>query len=255
MAYGQSMALDSVWRPDESVTRRAVETAREVLRDPRTLANLSRYYTSNNDYAGATFLDLEPNLRNEISATDLLAVSTLSVSIHPGAIRTFLQERQALTELLKKLDPHLELKDADPLVTAVPMAEFYEAVKACLRRSGARTSNAWVTASKICARKRPYLFPVRDNVVLDLLELPKTYPVDWPAFQALSADEEATAIITAHIHDLRGNSGVDVGDKTHLLRHMDVALWMHAIGRSSGQASAGPSGLESARIDQSESGE
>ncbi len=105
-------------------------------------------------------------------------------------------------------------------------------------------------ASKICARKRPYLFPVRDNVVLDLLELPKTYPVDWPAFRALSADEEATAIITAYVQDLRRDPQVNVGDETHLLRHMDVALWMHAIAGYSQQTSAGPSELESAGNDQ-----
>ena len=109
------------------------------------------------------------------------------------------------------------------------MAEFYEAVKICLRRAGARTSNPWVTASKICARKRPHLFPVRDNVVLDFLGLPKTYPVDWPAFQALVSDRESLIALTGHVRGLRGKEGVDVGDELHLLRHLDVALWMHAI--------------------------
>lgn len=43
--------------------------------------------------------------------------------------------------------------------------------RACLelRTARATRSTAWSFASKMCARKRPYLAPVRDNVVCELL--------------------------------------------------------------------------------------
>jgi hypothetical protein len=78
--------------------------------------------------------------------------------------------------------PQQRLEEIDPAAVAEPMAELYESVARCLRRAGAQRSNAWVTASKICARKRPNLFPVRDNVVLDLLAYRRHNPsTDQPS--------------------------------------------------------------------------
>lgn len=184
--------------------------------------------TPPSNYAGATFLALEPNDPLSIGPTDLLAATTLSVSVHPRGIRSFEQSREPLSALLRDLAPELKLQDVDPAKTAPLMAEPYELVKSCLRRAGSRATNAWVTASKICARKRPDLFPVRDNVVLDLLGLPKTYPVDWPAYQTLIGDDDVIGALDESLRAADGRRGVDVGDPANRLRHLDVALWMHA---------------------------
>ena len=51
------------------------------------------------------------------------------------------------------------------------MQQHYEAVKQALSADTVKNPNAWVTASKLCARKRPDLFPVRDKEVCDYLGL------------------------------------------------------------------------------------
>ena len=94
MAYGRSMELDTVWRPNPAVTARAVERARSVLNGTETATHLKNYYTSANDYAGSTFLDLEPNDPYQVSPADLLAVTTLSVSIHPPRDPQFRHQQQ-----------------------------------------------------------------------------------------------------------------------------------------------------------------
>lgn len=75
-------------------------------------------------------------------------------------------------------------------------------------------SNRWVTAAKICARKRPRLFPVRDNMVCSLL-----------------ADGRA---LNAGKNGWPGNFSVDIQVYAYLLtddedmRVLDSVLWMRA---------------------------
>lgn len=73
---------------------------------------------------------------------------------------------------------------------------------------------------------------MRDNVVLDLLGLPKTYPVDWPSFQALVADQLLMRTLDDQVALAGEREGVDVGDRLLRLRHLDVVLWMHAMNPS-----------------------
>lgn len=203
-----------------------------MVSSPAAADHLARYYAADSNYAGTTFIDLEPNEPDAITAADLLAVTTLSVEVGPHAIRTFDRSSDDISEKLSALSIELRLETVDPDAAADTMAALYELVKRSLRRAGAETSNAWVTASKICARKRPNLFPVRDNVVLDLLGLPKTYPVDWPAFRALVADQPLMRTLDDQVADAGEREGVDVGDPSLRLRHLDVVLWMHAMNPS-----------------------
>jgi len=217
------------WTPDEEINSHALERARSLVASPAAAEHLARYYATDSNYAGTTFTDLERNEPDAITAADLLAVTALPVEVGPHAIRTFDRSSDEISEKLRALNTELRLDTVDPAATAEAMASLYELVKSSLRRAGAWSSNAWVTASKICARKRPNLFPVRDNVVLDLLCLPKTYPVDWPAFQALVADQPMMRTLDDQVAEAAGREGVDVGDPSLRLRHLDVVLWMHAM--------------------------
>lgn len=189
-----------------------------------------RYYTVASNYAGATFADLAPNDPYSVGPADLLAVTTLSVEVKPYAIRTLTGLRaDQIRSCLEQINPELKIESIDPTTNAQPMADLYDLMKNCLGRAGAATANAWVTASKLCARKRPHLFPVRDNVVLDLLGLPKTCPIDWPAFQGLMADQALMTELEKRIGEAANADSVAMGDPNHRLRHLDVVLWMHAI--------------------------
>lgn len=189
-AHRQQGLETSYWRQDQARTDRARRVVADVLAGDSASRNLTRYYTVESNYAGATFTGLRPNDPDCIDPVDLLAVTTLSVQIPPLAIRRFTSPETSaeLSGLLGQLDPGLRLQDPEARDAAPVMGQFYELVKATLRRAGVQSSNPWVTASKICARKRPNLFPVRDSVVVKLLGLKGNYPDDWPVFAALVAD-------------------------------------------------------------------
>lgn len=219
--------VSAVWRPDSELSNRALAVAREIASADDAVDQLARYYTVESDYAGATFAGLTPHDPNRVTPTDLLAATTLSVDIPPITIRRLTADTtvaRRAAELLESLDPALGIEAAE--ARAPQMAEFYELVKSSLHTVGSKTSNAWVTASKICARKRPRLFPVRDTVVTNRLGLKQSYPDDWPVFAALMTDEDLGHRIDAAVLEANSREGVDVGDTTLRLKHLDVLLWM-----------------------------
>lgn len=217
----------SLWRRDEAVIENALSVARAVTSGDDAVRALQRYYTVESNYAGATFANLEPNDPHRITPTDLLATTMLSVDIPPITVRRLTGQSETAkraTDLLERLDPHLDITAGEE--HAETMSEFYELVKSSLHKVGNATSNAWVTASKICARKRPHLFPVRDNDVMNVLGLKGNYADDWPVFADLMADEELTTRLDELVADAT-KEGVDVGDRSMRLKHLDVLLWMH----------------------------
>lgn len=124
-----------------------------------------------------------------------------------------------------RLPTSARLEHSDVAILAV-MAEFYESVKAALGK------DPWVTASKLCARKRPDLFPVRDTLVRDLLGLTaeRNYQVDWQVFRELMRDGAVSnrlADCVTKATDSKGAHG-PVRVDPHPLRWLDVVLWMHA---------------------------
>lgn len=193
-------------------------------------ARLARYYDRERKYAGATFTDL-PNIADDVTADDLLAVSLLSVRISPLDARRLVEpspERSAVLASLRALpDVGLTMADADTLIA---MAVFYEDVKHALKDPWARSSDRWVTASKLCARKRPDLFPVRDRKVRDLLGLTRfaDYRVDWQIFRHLAQSDEVRQAIFKALRQVPDAETIQV--ESSLMRVLDVALWSQAIG-------------------------
>ena len=115
--------------------------------------------------------------------------------------------------------------------TLVAMASLHEASKRALSLSHVKDGNPWVTASKLCARKRPDLFPVRDSVVCGLLELSgrsQNYEVDWQVYRGIIQNDEVRRRIDAVVDEASSREGVNIGHPNRRLRHLDVALWMHA---------------------------
>lgn len=224
-------ATEEHWRVDPTRITAALDVARRVVAGQTALDDLKAYYRWESNYAGATFNMLSPNDPWRIEAADLLAVTTLSVDIPPMAIRRLTEHETAgeITGLLNELDPSLRIDDPAARAAAPTMAKLYSLVKSNLRHANAKSSSAWVTASKICARKRPHLFPVRDSVVVKFLGLAGSYPDDWPVFAALSGDADLMRSLDELVATASAEDGVDVGDPTLRLRHLDVLLWMHGM--------------------------
>ncbi|WP_050347901.1 DUF6308 family protein [Arsenicicoccus sp. oral taxon 190] len=212
-----------VWVVDESLCSTAIDRARHAVSAPDAVDNLVLYYDREGGYAGSTFSDLAPNDPLSIGAADLLAVTTLSVRVPPAAIRGFLDDDNAhrASELLAALPTSARLENEGSSELADQMAEFHNFAKRTLG------SNPWVTASKLCARKRPHLFPVRDREVLAFLGLTPGYATNWPAFAAIMRDNLVRDQLDRVVREATSR-GAHLGDGTPALRRLDVVLWMAA---------------------------
>ena len=204
----------------------ALDIACTAVAHPRAGQLLHDYYDPAGDYAGATFTHLAPNPPGDITATDLYALSLLDVQAGPRAGRRLLEPGEHRSRVVEALSASALPGGAD-LTTAGPgtwaAAEtLYLAVRDAL---GARP---WVTASKLCARKRPRFFPVRDNVVTRLVLGGGTdYLVDWEMYRHLLRDRDLAAGLTnvvSQAHALPGDITIDDPP----IRVLDIVLWMTA---------------------------
>lgn len=215
-----------------TVLDHAVELSLAVLEDPETPQRLSRYYDPSGDYVGHSFAALEPCDPTRLTAADLMATSMLSVSFPASAVRRLLDDagnQQKISNALQAL-PQVPLEAATP-TDFEAMGAFYQTVKPLLSDASSQTSNRWVTASKLVARKRPDLFPVRDRVVCGYLKILglRDYSKDWLVFRHLMRNQpvqDQLAALPARITTTASASRV-LSD-TEPLRILDAALWMYA---------------------------
>lgn len=195
-------------------------------------APLARYYDVRSDFAGATFAMLGDNPPESILPSDLHALTMLSVTVGPRATRRLLgpgsfadAAQDALAH--RDLDPSVSLAEASG-ANLKAMWALHLALKAALSTPEAASSNPWVTASKLSARKRPHLIPVRDNVVGGALgpRALKNASVYWGLFHSMVTDAEVHRALEdarRRLSDMGPSVVVDTSD----LRLLDAALWMY----------------------------
>ncbi|MFJ9590540.1 DUF6308 family protein [Streptomyces acidicola] len=171
-------------------------------------------------FTGARFEHLagggdRPATANVVTADDLIAVQTLSVTIPAEAALDLLEGRLGvqLSELLHEI-PNLDMAEAD----AADLASGSPADAAWRLLTG-QSGIGWVTAGKLLARKRPRLLPVYDQVVRCVLGRPTSFWLDLHA--ALRADDHAL-----HHELLALRCSATVPQTVSALRTCDVVLWM-----------------------------
>jgi hypothetical protein len=193
--------------------------------DTRAVEMLRRYYDPARNYAGSTFVGLEPNDPRDITATDLYALSLLDVNAGPLAGRLLLEAGAYRDRVLAALaDPHLGHEVALETAEACTFAAAEELYLAFRDALGKRP---WVTASKLCARKRPLLLPVRDSVVTtNRLRLGKDYLVDWQVYKTLLQDTGLVTQLRELVDEAQSGTTFQITDP--VLRILDVLLWMTA---------------------------
>jgi hypothetical protein len=236
MSSGSRVLIPEGWEPLQSgLLAYAKEKALEALRGggPHPVQDrLACFYDTEGGYAGASFAQLQPVDPMDITASDVLATTLLSVRIGARATRRILQDGATRDILLRKLQ---ELPDAELGCAGVPeltaMAALYEEVKRALSADTARNPNPWVTASKLCARKRPAMFAVRDSLVCAHLGLTRfrNYQVDWQVFRGLMQDQEIIAAIdTMAAITHAAAAGRHLRMDQSRLRLLDAAIWTYA---------------------------
>ncbi len=200
---------------------------RVLLSSERVVGDLRRYFGIDLPpgavpFTGSRFEHLagggdRPEIADRITAEDLVAVQTLSVTVPAPVALDILEGRLGaqLSGLLHDIPRPIDMADAeaDVLAEGSPAARAWHLL--C-----AQHGVDWVIAGKLLARKRPRLLPVYDKVVRCALGRPR--PSFWLALHAaLRADDHA---LHRQLLALRQVAGVP--ETVSALRICDVVVWM-----------------------------
>lgn len=240
--------LPSTWaRVDSETLDHGLRQARRALDPSQAVPALSAYFDEDSNYAGALFNTIEhaaadPGPDNRVTPGDLLAVATLSMDIGPLQARQLLtsgqhanRESRRLLALIPATVPLSEVGSRmnEPADPGTALLSHMSDLQDTLRETGKRRKNDdsprnWVFASKLTARKRPILFPVRDNVVCRYLSPTGqlrargagNFRHDIQVFAHIAADPDVSHTIHTLRHEAKVPSAVPD------LRILDAALWM-----------------------------
>lgn len=209
---------------------------------PSAPDRLRAYYAVDGPFAGATFLDAQPQDDYDITAGDLWAVTTLSIDVPALTGRRLLlpgNTRSTVHRQLRLLEPNRPITDLAPGMLDV-MWTMYDSLRTVMA-SEEKSSNWWVFAAKLCARKRPELFPVRDNLVCNYLAAGRglgtkrgqlgQFSTDLQVFAYLMTASDVRRRLLALYDALRADSTLQVD--VHMLRLLDAVLWTaakHGVG-------------------------
>jgi hypothetical protein len=241
---GELYQLPRSWDAvDEDLLKVAMDRTLRALSivegDPKSVEHrLTTYYEPEGGYAGNLFSSAEPNEEFRIAPSDLWAVSTLSMKIPPLTGRKLIADGLVRTEVirhLRRISPVITIAELDP-VTLSAMWDLQDRLRSVVSTDD-KTANRWVFAAKMCARKRPRLFPVRDSLVCSYLSGGKslgkgpgklgTFTRDIQVFAYLMTSDQTTMALDAVRQKMTSTSvaaEVDWSD----LRVLDIALWTAA---------------------------
>lgn len=203
-----------------------VELMGAFIADPQAVVDLRRYFgidlpPDGVPFTGSRFEHLagggdRPEVADRVTAEDLVAVQTLSVTV-PAPVALDLLEGHLgahLSDLLRVVPADLDMAQAD----TVHLKQGSPAYRAWELLFGQR-GVGWVTAGKLLARKRPRLLPVYDDVVRCALGHPTDF---WLTLQA--ALREDGAALHRQLLELRQAAGLP--ETVSALRVCDVVVWM-----------------------------
>lgn len=168
-------------------------------------------------FTGAWFERLQgpTDAPDRITPADVAAVALLSVDISTEAASWLMHEgSDEVAALMRQIPTDVELWQAaarDHVAPGSPADQLWH-------RFEDQSGIGWVTAGKLCARKRPALLPVYDRVVMAALEPDEGF---WLTLhQWFQNTPDAVDRLTA----IRADSGAP--GEIPLLRILDVVIWM-----------------------------
>lgn len=183
-------------------------------------------FPSISTHTGAHFESLESdqNIPNQITASDLMAVQNLSVSIPAraaiGILEGHAEEISGLLEGICATTSLGDVSDEEEFDALLGVNSSAQRLWDLLRRNG-KGNERWgigaTTASKIMARKRPQLIPIEDSVVNRVIQkgTHSSWHLWWKALSADSVLKEFAKEVREHV------------DRPDLstLRTLDIVLW------------------------------
>lgn len=191
--------------------------------DQPATEQLRRYYFGADGvgrYDGALFDTWDPSGtrqvdENTFTSDDFTALPFLSIRPKRSTIKALLVDhRDECRALLAAIPTDVDLADVDidDLLNG-PANDLYELM---------RPHTGTTTRTKLLARKRPRLFPIRDSVVVQVLGIGDEW---WAPLQALLNTVDANGRrLQTRLTDLR--AALDLPEQVSALRVLDVVAWM-----------------------------
>ncbi|MGW5463740.1 DUF6308 family protein [Streptomyces sp. NPDC003996] len=186
-------------------------------------------------YSGAHFERLggggdTQQVANRFDSNDLVAITTLSVSLAPhGALDLLSDPHGHWTRLLSQIPTDARLEDpaSDTLIAkGGPAWELWERLADSKKYPNKPDGSGPVIAGKLLARKRPHLIPVYDIRVKQTFKRPAIDDSFWAALAAaLRANGGAFPDQLVRLRDKAG-----IGEDIGILRVCDVIAWMYQGG-------------------------
>jgi hypothetical protein len=189
-----------------------------TVQAPTAVSKLTTFYDPRGGYAGLSFLDLFPSTPNVLGAGDLMAPSLMSAPLTPKQVREVLAVASQIQTALAALPATVDLATANGSHLQAA-CQLHSIVYGALSTNEGRRTEASIKADKLCARKRPGLFPIRDRRVSAVVGSRA-----WRTFQALLNDQ----VIVGALNRARIAASNRVPQVGHLqqLRVLDTILWM-----------------------------
>lgn len=171
-------------------------------------------------FDGRYFDTWRPGPPDTFTAEDILSVAFLGVTIDRRAFLTILDPSpdNRFNALLAKVPDRVDFWDAGAPAASSAQWQLYDMLRGL---SGIGPTKA----SKLLARKRRHLIPIRDSVVARVLDLRKPF---WAPLYGASQEIDLRARLAAIKARARAE-GVALPDNLALLRVFDVVVWMSGI--------------------------
>jgi len=198
--------------------------------DERELAkaSLTAYFSS---FTGSKFEELSDwDSPNEFTARDILAVSTLSVTV-PANVAIWLVGPDGTAQvrpLLEQLgEPDAQLSGDTDLGPAYELWDLVRSGRWPRATTTGKNGVGRVIASKLLAAKRPGLIPIYDRHVAGAL-FGERDANDWEIWRSATSDTAYAATLEAACDGLLQETGR--AGAVSVLRCVDIVVWMRVHG-------------------------
>lgn len=181
-----------------------------LLGDPDVERRVQTYLDPTGQYAATTFDLVGNNDPYKITEDDVLSVSFLDTPIRASAYRRMVNKAGEITDLLLRIDSSLCLWDL------TETSDAYAAANELWVTLDAMPGMGRTRVSKLLARKRPHLIPIRDRRVDEFFGKTRSF---WIPL-AMALHDEALRVGIASLRP----DGVDA--RLSILRLLDIAIWM-----------------------------
>lgn len=192
----------------------------------QAIAALRAYFER---YTGSWFDRLaDSDHPDQITARDIVAVTTLSVDIPPGTSIWLLGEgAPQISALLRQIPPQQAIWDPDADMTRHGAAwQLWNLIaRAFWPQPTGGTGMGTTKISKLLTAKRPSLIPVRDSRIRDAVFGGKDPDNYWEPWTQLHRSPDG-----ARLRELAADVQAEAGVGAHLssLRIIDIVLWYWA---------------------------